>query len=179
VVTTVRTPLYNGWNIIAVPYNTAGVNPGTLFGTPVSAIYQWVPSGATAESSNTQLGSYVTVSNIAPGLGYFAKASSSSTLLAYTGTAAPATNTLTLKPGWTMIANPGTTNKTGIATNWLIDGAPLSEAITGTKIGGAVYWWNGTTYDSWTIMGDNPQIEPWKGYWIVNIESVNHTLTIQ
>jgi hypothetical protein len=46
-------------------------------------------------------------------------------------------------------------------------------------IGGGIYWWNGTTYDSWTVIGNNPTIEPWKGYWIVNQTSDNHTLTMQ
>lgn len=176
---TIRTPLYNGWNIVAVPYSTAGIASYTFFASPVSAIYQWIPSGATTESSTTQLGSYKTVSMLSPGLGYFAKASNGNTLLTYSGAAGPASATVTLKPGWTMIANPNTTNKTDIGTNWLIDGNPLSAAINANKIGGSIYWWNGTTYDSWTILGNNPEIEPWKGYWIVNLESADHILTIQ
>ncbi|GFO62797.1 fibronectin type III domain-containing protein [Geomonas paludis] len=175
----VKTPLYNGWNIIAVPYNTTGVPPTSFFATPVSSIYEWIPTGATAESSTTQLGSYKTVTALTPGLGYFAKASGSSTLLTYNGAAVPASVTVTLKPGWTMIANPNVANKTNIGTTWLVDGNPLSDAINTNKIGGSIYWWNGTTYDSWTILGNNPQVEPWKGYWIINLESVNHTLTIQ
>ncbi|MBU5614086.1 fibronectin type III domain-containing protein [Geomonas azotofigens] len=175
----VKTPLYNGWNIIAVPYNTTGIAPTSFFASPVSSIYEWLPTGATTESSTTQLGSYKTVTALAPGLGYFAKASSSSTLLTYSGAAGPASVTVTLKPGWTMIANPNVANKTNIGTTWLIDGSPLSDAINTNKIGGSIYWWNGTTYDSWTILGNNPQVEPWKGYWMINLESVNHTLTIQ
>jgi N-acetylneuraminic acid mutarotase len=176
---TIRTPLYNGWNIIAVPYNSAGVAASTFFASPVSTIYQWIPTGATAESSTTQLGSYAAVSTLAPGLGYFAKASNSNTLLTYSGATGPSSATVTLKPGWTMIANPNTTIKTSIGTNWLIDGNPLSNAITANKIGGGIYWWNGITYDSWSIVGGNPQIDPWKGYWLLNLDSINHTLTIQ
>ena len=175
----IRTTLYNGWNIIAVPYATSGVNPATFFGSAVSAIYEWVPSGATAENSTTQLGSYVTVASLTPGKGYFVKTNNSATTLVYTGAAGPASATVTLKPGWTMIANPNTNNKTSIGTNWLIDGSALSLAITGNKIAGGIYWWNGSAYDSWSIIGANPIIEPWKGYWILNLDSVNHTLTIQ
>ena len=100
-------------------------------------------------------------------------------MLAYSGDAGSASATISLKPGWTMIANPNATTKTDIATNWLIDGAPLFSAISSGMIGGSVYWWNGSTYDSWTIIGNNPQIEPWKGYWLLNLTTSNHTLTIQ
>ena len=175
---TVHTPMYNGWNIIAVPYNTTGVSPATLFGSSVGSIYQWLPSGATPESSNSFLGSYATVTNLVPGNGYFVKTANSNTMLVYAGTPSPASATVTLKPGWTMIANPQTTDKADIATNWSIDGDSLGSAIINNKIGGSVYWWNGTTYDSWTVLGNNPQIEPWKGYWILNLDPVNHTLTI-
>ena len=176
---TIRTPLFNGWNIVAVPYNTTGLAASAFFASPVSSIYQWIPTGATAESSSSQLGSYTTVSTLTPGLGYFAKTSNGSTILAYSGASGPSSTTVTLKPGWTMIANPTVSNKTNIGTNWLMDGIPLYAAVDGNKIGGSVYWWNGTTYDSWTIIGDNPQIEPWKGYWIINLDSVSHVLTIQ
>jgi len=176
---TIRTPLYNGWNIFAVPYATAGIAPATFFASPVGAIYQWVPTGATLESSNSQLGSYLTVSNLAPGLGYFAKTSNGSTMLAYEGSPGPASTSVTLKPGWTMVANPSTGTKSGIATNWLIDGGQLSDAIIANKIGGGIYWWNGTTYESWSIINNDPQIEPWKGYWLLNLDGVEHTLTIQ
>jgi len=175
----IRTTLYYGWNIIAVPYNTNGVPPANFFGSAVSAIYEWIPSGATAEGSTTQLGAYTMVPNLTSGKAYFVKTNNSATTLVYTGAAGPASVNITLKPGWTMIANPQTTNKTSIGSTWLIDGSSLSLAITGSKIAGGIYWWNGTTYDSWTIMGDNPQIEPWKGYWMLNLDSVNHTLTIQ
>ena len=178
---TIRTPLYNGWNIVAVPYQTTGVAPAAFFASSVSAIYQWIPSGATPESSNSVLGSYTTVSSLVPGNGYFVKASNNSTLLTYSGTPGPTSATVTLKPGWTMIANQSTTNKTNIGSTWQIDGAPLSNAIVGLtpKIAGSVYYWNGVAYDSWSIETANPQIEPWKGYWMLNLDSVNHTLTIQ
>jgi hypothetical protein len=78
-----------------------------------------------------------------------------------------------------MIANPNTTNKTNIGTNWMIDSSTqLSTAIGSGKIGSSLYWWNGTTYDFWTV-ASNPQVEPWKAYWILNLDNVNHTLTIQ
>ena len=176
---TIRTPMYNGWNIIAVPYATSGVNPTTFFGSSVSAIYEWMPTGATAEGSTTQLGSYAIRTAIDPGKGYFVKATNNSTMLLYAGSPGPAKATVVLKPGWTMIANPNLENKTDIGANWLIDGVPLSVAINADKIGGSIYWWNGTTYDSWTVLGNNPQVEPWKGYWIVNIDTVDHTLTIK
>jgi len=176
---TIRTPMYNGWNIIGVPYDTTGVNPASFFGSSVSSIYQWIPTGATPESSSSVLGLYNTVNGLLPGNGYFVRANNGNTMLVYAGTTGPSSATVTLKPGWTMIANPQTTNKTNLGSTWLIDGASLADAITANKIGGSVYWWNGTTYDSWTILGNNPQIEPWKGYWIVNIDSVPHTLTIQ
>jgi hypothetical protein len=176
---TIHTPMYNGWNIISVPYSTTNVNPSAFFGSSVSAIYQWVPSGATPESSNSVLGSYMTVNNLVPGNGYFVKANNNSTMLVYAGNPGPSTATITLNPGWTMIANPQLTNMTNIGANWLIDGNPLSQAITANLIGGSVYWWNGTTYNSWTVIGNNPQIEPWKGYWIVNIDSKAHSLLIQ
>ena len=62
----------------------------------------------------------------------------------------------------------------------MIDGTtPLSTAITDNIIGGDLYWWNGSTYDSMNISLDDPPVEPWKGYWILNMDSVDHTLTIQ
>jgi YVTN family beta-propeller protein len=173
----IRTPLYNGWNVIGVPYNTTGIATSNFFASPVSSIYLWIPSGANLESDTTQKGSYSTVSTLTPGYGYFVKASNSSTMLVYSGTSGT-TASVTLKPGWTMIANPSTSNMTSIGTNWKIDGQPLSTAVTAGTVGGSLYWWNGTTYDFWSI-SSNPQIEPWKGYWIVNQTSSNHTLTIQ
>ncbi|GFO54927.1 hypothetical protein GMSM_19340 [Geomonas sp. Red276] len=175
---TVHTPLYNGWNIVAVPYQTAGVNPAAFFATPVGSIYQWVPAGATAESSSTVLGSYRTVNGLTPGYGYFVKASTGSTLMTYSGQAGPASATVLLKPGWTMVADPNAATRSGIGSSWLVDGMPLADAISANLVGGSVYWWNGTTYDSWTVASD-PVIEPWKGYWILNLDSVDHTLTIQ
>ncbi|UFS71728.1 MBG domain-containing protein [Geomonas sp. RF6] len=176
---TIRTPLYNGWNIIAVPYATSGVNASTFFGGGASAVYEWVPSGATAETSNSPLGSYVTVATLTPGKGYFVKATGSGTTLVYAGNPGPSSASITLKPGWTMVASPQTSNKTNIGTKWLIDGNPLSQAISANRIGGSVYWWNGSAYDSWSIIGSNPVIETWKGYWILNLDSQNHSLTIQ
>jgi len=175
---TIRTPLYNGWNIVAVPYQTTGVPVSTFFASSVSSIYQWMPNGASAESSNVVFGSYAKVDSLVPGYGYFVKASNSSTLLTYAGSAGPTSATVTLEPGWTMISNPTTTNKTDIGANWQIDGNPLSNAVNANTVGGSLYWWNGTTYDSWTIIS-NPAVEPWKGYWILNLDSMSHTLTIQ
>jgi hypothetical protein len=69
-----------------------------------------------------------------------------------------------------------------------VDGHPLGEAIapaplytnfSESVIGGAVYWWNGTTYESWSVLGVNPTIEPWKAYWMLNTDTVDHVLTIQ
>ncbi|QXM09169.1 fibronectin type III domain-containing protein [Geomonas subterranea] len=174
----IRTPLYTGWNIIAVPYDTTGVNPGTLFGSAVSAVYQWVPTGATAESSSSVLGSYKTVTSLLPGYGYFVKTAGTGTTFNFKGATSPASATVTLKPGWTMVANPTPDNMSNIASSWLVDGSPLANAIQANKIGGGIYWWNGTTYESWSIVNGNPQVEPWKAYWILNIDSVNHTLSI-
>jgi len=178
---TVRTPLFNGWNVIAVPYDTTGVPAASLFASPVSSVYQWNSSGATSETATTQLGAYATVANLTPGHGYFAKASNGSSMLVYDGAAVSGPVTVTLKPGWTMIANPGTSNMVNIGDNWLIDGVPLRVPIVTdpSHVSGSIYWWNGTTYDSWTILGDNPQIEPWKGYWMQNLDSMDHLLTIQ
>jgi len=176
---TIRTPMYNGWNIIAVPYATAGVNTSALFNGQVSGVYKWMPSGTTTEASSSPLGSYSSVSTLTPGNGYFVKSFNGNSMVVSIGTPGASAATVTLKPGWTMIANPTTTNDTGIATNWLVDGGSLSSAITANKIGGGLYWWNGTTYDSWSIVNDNPQVEPWKGYWMINLDTADHTLTIQ
>lgn len=175
---TTHTPLYNGWNVVGVPYNTAGVSPNTFFASPVSSVYQWIPTAANMESDTTQNGSYSTVTALAPANGYFVKASNSSTLLTYAGNTVTLPINVTLKPGWTLITNPIANNLTNIGTNWLIDGQPLSTSVTNGTLGGSLYWWNGITYDFWSI-SSNPIIEPWKGYWIVNQTSSNHTLTIQ
>src|SRR6185369_9250265 len=94
----IRTPLYNGWNIVGVPYSTAGVPATNFFASPVSTIYQWMSSGATAESSNAVLGSYQIRTTLEPGNGYFVKASNNSTLLTYAGNPGPASVNVTLKP---------------------------------------------------------------------------------
>jgi hypothetical protein len=176
---TIHTPLYQGWNVLGVPYASQGIAPSAFFGSAVSEIYQWIPTGATPETSDSQLGYYVTVNGFTSGNGYFVKANNSNTMVVTAGSPGPASINVTLKPGWTMVSSPNTTTKKNIGANWLIDGHALSQSVIGNQIGGGVYWWNGTTYDSWTIMGDNPTIEPWKGYWIVNLDSVNHTLTIK
>ena len=174
----VRTPLYNGWNVVGVPFNVAGIAAADFFTRPAGSVYQWTPSGATSENSSSQLGSYAPVEMLTTGLGYFVKSSSDRNMLVYSGTPGPVAATVTLKPGWTMIANPTLANKIEIGANWLIDGNPLGIAIVNSVIGGGIYWWNGTTYDSWSIIGDNPQMEPWKGYWILNLDSASHILTI-
>jgi len=174
---TIRTPLYNGWNIVGVPYNTNGVTPATLFGSPVSAAYEWVPTGSTNPDAS---GSYVTVSSLTPGKGYFVKAGNSSTMLFYSGTANPASVNVTIKPGYTLISNTQTSNMTNIGTNWLITGyADLNAAVTANKIDGTLYWWNGTTYDPLLISNPATVIEPWKAYWILNKDNIDHTLTIK
>jgi hypothetical protein len=174
---TIRTPLFNGWNIFAVP-NNATLSASNAFASQVGTVYEWVTNGTNKESDTTQLGSYTPVTTLAPGKGYFVKTNNGSTLLSYNGTANATPVTVTLKPGWTMIANPNTTNMTNIGTSWQISGQPLSAAVTAGTIGGSLYWWNGSTYEFWSV-GSNPQVEPWKGYWIVNQTSGNLTLTLQ
>ncbi|GFO54930.1 hypothetical protein GMSM_19370 [Geomonas sp. Red276] len=176
---TIRTPLYNGWNVVGVPFDTSGVTAASVFATPVSAVYQWIPTGASAESSNSVLGSYRTVTSLAPGNGYFVKANNGSTMLAYSGNPVSTPVSVNLLPGWTMISNPTQQNLSNLGAVWKLDGVSLADAINAGTVGGGLYWWNGTTYDSWSIIGDNPQVEPWKGYWILNLDGVAHTLTIR
>jgi hypothetical protein len=175
---TIRTPLYNGWNIIGVPYDTTSIAAASLFGSSVSAVYQWVPTGSTNPDTN---GHYTTVGSLTPGNGYFVRAGNSSTMLAYSGAVVPGSSaTVTLKPGYNLISIPSTINMTDISTKWQIDSSiTLADAITASQIDGSIYWWNGTVYDSWSIVGVNPDVEPWKAYWILNPESVDHILTIQ
>ena len=174
---TIRTSLYNGWNVLAVPYDTVGVATTRFFTSPVSAIYEWVPSGASRETDTTQNGHYTTVTTLTPGKGYFVKASNSSTLLVYSGTPGNRA-TVILKPGWTLISNPSTANMSNLGSSWTVDGVTLSAAVNAGTLGGSIFWWNGSAYDFWTI-ASNPPLEPWKAYWIVNQTGNDHTLTIQ
>jgi hypothetical protein len=88
---------------------------------------------------------------------------------------------ITLVPGWNLVSNHTATNMTGIKTNWLVDGGPatLEDAIGGGTIENSLYEWNGSTWDTTNIVSENPTVEPWKGYYMLNLDSGNHTLTIQ
>ena len=117
---------------------------------------------------------------VKPGTSLFAWANNDSTVLMGSGAANGSSITITLVPGWNLIANQRAIAMTDIGTNWLVDGTtPLSSAITSNIIGGSIYEWEGSTNDSWSIALDNPEVEPWQGHWILNMDNVSHTLTMQ
>jgi hypothetical protein len=88
--------------------------------------------------------------------------------------------TVTLRPGWNLIGSHKQTTLDDLLNYWMVDGSmSLSDAIADEIIGGAIYWWNGSTYEFMNMTLDDPPVEPWKGYWILNMDSVSHTLTIQ
>jgi len=171
-----QTALIYGWNQISAPYNTSGNSPTTVYGSWASYTWTWISTGNTDPDNN---GSWSQNPGIYPGECQFAWVWDDSTVLSASGANNSTPLNVTLIPGWNLISNPTTTNMINIGTNWLVDGSSLSSAISGAKIGGDIYWWNGSTYDSMNIALDNPVVEQWKGYWILNLENVNHTLTIQ
>lgn len=176
----IHTPLYNGWNIIGIPYDTAGKTIAEVLGSERS-VYEWIPTGSSDPDNN---GHYVIVNAFAPGKGYFVRSDDNSFLLTYTGSANPVQVTVNLKPGYNKITNTKTTAMTSIGTNWLIDGLPLNDAVTASKIGADLYWWNGSNYDSWKfndllIPAASAVVEPWKAYWVHNMDTVDHVLTIK
>lgn len=174
---TIRTPLYRGWNIVGVPYNTVGIPMRNLFGSNPMTVYEWVPTGSSTPDNN---GYYASVSQLTPGKGYFALASNTNTtVINTTGLANAGPVNVTLKPGYTLISSPKTTNISSIDSTWQINGYPdLAAAVLDGKIDNTLWWWNGTTYDSYLI-DSSTVIEPWKAYWILNKDAAaTFTLTI-
>ncbi len=79
--------------------------------------------------------------------------------------------TIPLSAGWNLIGNPYGTSVSLSNCNVYNSGAPdpktrtYANAVTAGWIGNAVYFWNGSTYDS--ILYTSAKLEPWKGYWIM------------
>jgi hypothetical protein len=173
-----RTALLDGWNQVSAPYATSGQSPTEVYGAWATWTWAWVSKGNTDPDRS---GYWHLEPAIYPGLSELVAVTNDSTVINSTVTTANTTPLdVTLVPGWNLISNPTTSNMTNIGANWLVDGTALSSAITAVSpiIGGAVYWWNGSTYDSWNV-ADNPVVEPWKGYLILNLDGVSHTLTIK
>lgn len=170
-----RTALLKGWNMVSAPYNTTGKSTAGAYGSWARYSYVWVSRGNTNPDNN---GSWVWGPSVIPGTGQIVWSFDNATVLSASGPANTPSLTTTLLPGWNMISNQTLSNMTDIGTNWLVDETTsLSTAVTNNVIGGALYWWDGSAYVSWNI-ADNPAVEPWKCYWILNMEGVNHTLTI-
>jgi hypothetical protein len=171
-----RTALLKGWNMVSVPYNTTGKSPTEVYGSWAWWAWTWVSTGNTDPDNN---GYYEQASEVVPGRSLFIWSFDDRTVLSYSGIDNPSDEIITLNPGWTLISNQTPSPMTGIGTTWMLEGTtPLTDAIVSNIIGGAIYWWNGSTHDSENI-SDDPPVESWKGYWILNMESVEHTLTIQ
>jgi hypothetical protein len=68
---------------------------------------------------------------------------------------------------------------TDIKTNWTVSGETLATAIGNGWIGNALCWWDGSTWQFPNIVTEDPTVEPWKGYYILNDSVINRTLTIQ
>ena len=173
-----RTALAIGYNMVSAPYNLTGVSPVSAFGSWANWAWTWDSAGNVDPDNN---GTWMTPMDVAPGHGMYVWSYNYTTVLTASGAANGTQVVVTLKPGWTIIANQLTTNMTSIGTNWLIDGATqLSAAVGAGTIGPALYVWNPgiSNYDS-PLISSNPTIEPWKSYMILNNTGVNHTLTIK
>jgi hypothetical protein len=172
-----RTALLYGWNMISAPVATGGQAATTVYGSWATWIYTWIPTN-NIDPDNS--GYWQANPAIVPGEGQLVWVNNDTTVVTATGSANPTAVTVTLEPGWNLIGSHIQTNLNNIGANFRIDGSStLSAAITGGIIGGDIYWWNGSTYESMNITLDLPPLEPWKGYWILNMDSVSHTLTIQ
>ena len=176
-----KTSLHKGYNMISAPYNTTSLSPTTVFGVWANWSWLWQSAGNVNPDTN---GVYVKPNTLTPGKSVFTWAWDEATTLSGSGTANGSSITVSLLPGWNMISNQTASNMNSISSTWLIDGSPIMAAINGTApfsvpvIGGAISWWDGNTYDTGNIVS-NPPVEPWKGYFILNLDSVSHTLTIQ
>lgn len=189
-VTQGRTALGSGWNTIASPYDTNGGGdrtPQSVFGWTAN-VWKWVSAGLTG-GDDIDLGSWQKeTTRLTPGAGYMSSMPNETTGLNATDpksvVALPVT--ITLVPGWNLISNPTLTNLTGIGASWRVDGdvTTLSAAITAGTIYSGLYWYNtaSSSYSTWNMStgsGSEPTVEPWKGYWIYNSTTANHTLKIQ
>jgi hypothetical protein len=163
--------------MISAPVATGGQAATAVYGSWATWIYTWIP---TSNMDPGNSGYWQANPAIVPGESQLVWVNNDTTVVTATGSANPTAVTVTLEPGWNLIGSHIQTNLNNIGANFRIDGSStLSAAITGGIIGGDIYWWNGSTYESMNITLDLPPLEPWKGYWILNMDSVSHTLTIQ
>jgi hypothetical protein len=184
---TARTALLFGWNMVSCPYNTGTATPKTVYGTWAGNTYDWVstyPACATPEDPAT-CGNWVLAARLYSGTSQFVYAFNNTKVLTSSiTTPASSAVTVTLAPGWNLISNQTTSPMTGIGTSWIVDGSTtLSDAITAETVGGAIYWWDfvdtAPAYRHYDV-ADDPIVDPWKGFWILNMDPDNdHTLTIQ
>jgi len=101
--------LLNGYNLIGMPEDVRGVllDGTSAFGT--SPTYRWISDGSSTNPGN---GRYeivdTTTPPVKPGEGYFAKKTTTQTLVAMDtySTISDATYTIPLKAGWNLISNP-------------------------------------------------------------------------
>jgi len=168
-----RTALLVGFNMVSAPCNASG-STASVFGSWANWSWTWDSTGNTDPDNNGVWNK----AGIAPGESTYTWAYNDSTVLTASGAANAVSLNVTLVPGWNLIANHLAAPLTDIGANWLVDGASLSSAVTANIIAGSLSWWNGSTYDT-LVISANPVIEPWKGYFILNMDVVNHTLTLQ
>jgi hypothetical protein len=174
-----RTALHYGWNQVSAPFQTSGANASAVFGAWAGCAgcsYDWISSG-NVDPDNS--GTWLEAPGIYNGLGIYVWADNNATLLTGSGSAITPPLDVTLRPGWNLVSNPTETSMADIDTNWFVDGSTLIGAILNGVVGGDLYWWDGSGYDFYNVNGDDPAAEPWKSYFMLNMNSVSHTLTIQ
>jgi hypothetical protein len=171
-----RTALIKGWNIVSAPKATSG-SATQVFGSWAYWSWYWNSTYPVPNNDPDKDGTWTKNPSVVPGKSLFVWAWNNSTVLSASGGANPAFVDITLVPGWNIVSNQTDTN-TDIKTNWTVSGETLATAIGNGWIGNSLYWWDGSTWQFPNIM-DDPTVEPWKGYYILNDSLINRTLRIQ
>jgi hypothetical protein len=172
-----RTALVHGYNQVSCPYETGANAPTSVYGSWADNVFIWVPTPI-----GVGMGQWEAAPLLVLGYGQYVWAHDESTVLSSSITTPGSLAFFTLAPGWNQIGDPGTGNITVDPDNWIVDeGTPsamtLTAAIAANHIGGDLYWFAGATDTSLNI-STMPEIEPWKGYWLANLDTVPHTLTM-
>lgn len=183
-----RTALALGYNLVSAPYDTSGLRPTQVYGSWASTSAIWRSLGSVSPTIN---GYWEWNPTIEPGTSQWVwNTNDSRVLRSSLTTPNDSLIAVTLVPGWNMVSKQTPGDMTNIDYYWRVDNTSrtLSDAISAGEIFGTIYWYsaglpspeNPTLSRGWrsyTIV-DDPVIEPWKGYYLLNNDSIQHTLYI-
>ncbi|MEN6521412.1 MAG: FlgD immunoglobulin-like domain containing protein [Armatimonadota bacterium] len=160
------TQIQTGWQMISTPFKFED--------SRIEEALNLADDTYSASSWNPQTQSYDTVTNIAPGKGYWLKSTIDRPTTRVSTSAKPLSGaesySIDLYTGWNQFGNPyiypipwGRVRVLGTAQDGLLT---IDEAVSKNLIRKTIYWWD-TAAGEYSMSSDEMEnLVPWQGYWI-------------